>query len=71
MITEQEQNAPENQIPIAKANFRNGLVVLRNDIDYLAETLAGAMDNPDQLENLIVKLQSKYEELRKVNPNLL
>lgn len=58
------------QIPLAKANFRNGLVVLRNDIDWLAEELAKGMDTPDKLESLIVELQKHYEEIRKVSPKI-
>lgn len=64
------ENKNEPQIPIAKANFRNGLVVLRNDIEWLAETLANMADTPDQLDALIAALQKRYEELKKANPNL-
>ena len=70
MITEQEQYDAENQIPIAKSNFKLGLMVLRNDIEWLAEELANAADTPDKLEALIVDLQKRYEELRNSNPKL-
>lgn len=52
----------EEMIPLAKANFKSGLVVLRNNIDWLAEELASTMDTPDQLDSLIVELQKRYEK---------
>ena len=60
----------EPQIPIAKANFRLGVIPLRNDPKWLAEMLAGAMDNPDALDALINELQKQYEELCKVSPKI-
>ena len=65
-----EQYEPGSLIPLAKASFINGLVAIRNDIEWLAEELAKTADTPDKLEALIVELQKQYEEIRKANPNL-
>ena len=65
-----EEVDAKNQVPIAKSNFRLGLTVLYKDLDYLADELAKAVETPDALDALISKLQGRYEELRKANPNL-
>ena len=70
MISEQEQYDSENQIPLAKSNLRLALMVLYRDLDYLAEELVKAVGTLDALDGLICRLQSKYEEIRKVSPKI-
>jgi hypothetical protein len=70
-MSNNETYNPDSSIKAsAKANFRVGLVALRNDIEWLAEELAKTADTPDKLEALIVELQKQYEELRKVSPKI-